>query len=160
MTELRDPGKSSDPVLFCFRRVSSESEHSERAIRLFLRGKLLSVIMEMDVGGDTEGGGVKEGSDDEGVTRQPPYISGLRDGVLRGVGGPYVARSSASKVFTREGVTGYRGFLLISETLCLAVLGENVSILGGSPGQIVFIEGRMNSESIRFLGVAREIREE
>jgi len=57
-------------------------------------------------------------------------------------------------------VTGYRGFLLISETLCLAVLGENVSILGGSPGQIVFIEGRMNSESIRFLGVAREIREE
>ena len=157
MTEPRDP---SNTGLVCFRGVSSESEHSERAIRLFLRGKLLSVIMEMDVGGDTEGGGVKEGSDEEGVTRQPPYISGLRDGVLRGVGGPYVARSSSSKVFTREGVTGYRGFLLISETLCLAVLGENVSILGGSPGQIVFIEGRMNSESIRFLGVAREIREE
>lgn len=88
MTELRDPGKSSDPGLVCFRGVSSESEHSERAIRLFLRGKLLSVIMEMDVGGDTEGGGVKEGSDEEGDTRQPPYISGLRGGVLRGVGGP------------------------------------------------------------------------
>ena len=89
MTELREPGKSSVPCLACFRRVSSESEHSERAIRLFLRGKLLSVIMDMEVGGDTEGGGVKEGSDEgDGVTRQPPYISGLRDGVLRGVGGP------------------------------------------------------------------------
>ena len=116
MTEPRDP---SNTGLVCFRGVSSESEHSERAIRLFLRGKLLSVIMEMDVGGDTEGGGVKEGSDEEGVTRQPPYISGLRDGVLRGVGGPYVARSSSSKVFTREGVTGYRGLFLSGEIFCL-----------------------------------------
>ena len=50
---------------------SSESEHSESAIRLFLRGKLLSVIMEMEVGGETEGGGVKEGSDVGRLTRQP-----------------------------------------------------------------------------------------
>jgi hypothetical protein len=54
---------------------SSESEHSDRASLLFLRGKLLSVIMEKEVGGETEGGGVKEGSDDiddtDGVTKHP-----------------------------------------------------------------------------------------
>ena len=87
ITEPRDPERSAGHS--CLMTRSSESEHSERAIRLFLRGKLLSVIIDMEVGGDTEGGGVKEGSDeDDGVTRQPPYISGLRDGVLRGVGGP------------------------------------------------------------------------
>ena len=87
ITEPRDPERSAGHS--CLMTRSSESEHSERAIRLFLRGKLLSVIMDMEVGGDTEGGGVKECSDeDDGVTRQPPYISGLRDGVLRGVGGP------------------------------------------------------------------------
>lgn len=60
-------------------------------------------------------------------------------------------------------MTGYKGFLLINETLCiglLAVFDEKGSILEGSPGQIVFIEGRINSESIRFLEVALEIREE
>jgi len=51
---------------------SSDSEHSERASLLFLRGKLLSVIIDMDVAGDTEGGGVKEGSDKVGDTRQSP----------------------------------------------------------------------------------------
>lgn len=72
MTELRDPERSVDPGRSCLQDRSSESEHSERAILLFLRGKLLSVIMEMEVGGDTEGGGVKEGSEADGVIKQPP----------------------------------------------------------------------------------------
>ena len=71
MTEVRDSGRSADWGLSCLKERSSESEHSERAIRLFLKGRLLSVIVEMEVGGETDGGGVKEGSDDEGVTRQP-----------------------------------------------------------------------------------------
>ena len=71
MTELRDPEGSAEPGRSCLIDISSESEHSERAILLFLRGKLLSVIIEMEVGGDTEGGGVNEGSDVGGVTRQP-----------------------------------------------------------------------------------------
>lgn len=71
MTELRDPEGSAEPGRSCLIDRSSDSEHSESAIRLFLRGKLLSVIMEMEVGGETEGGGVKEGSDVGRLTRQP-----------------------------------------------------------------------------------------
>ena len=69
ITELRAPEGSAEPS--CLIERSSESEHSESAIRLFLRGKLLSVIIEMEVGGETEGGGVKEGSDVGGLTRHP-----------------------------------------------------------------------------------------
>ena len=43
----------------------------------------------------------------------------LEEELVRGEGGPNMARSSASKFFTREGVTGYNGFLLMAEPLDL-----------------------------------------
>jgi len=67
-----------------------------------------------------------------------------------------LARSSSSRVFTRVGVTGYMGFFLIgdilgadlranSETVRAEDLVERREVrLFASPGQIVFIEGRMN----------------
>jgi len=63
-------------------------------------------------------------------------------------------------------VTGYKGFFLMGDILGedslfrLEALAEKVSILLASPGQIVFIEGRINSESIGFLVMACEIIEE
>ena len=63
------------------------------------------------------------------------------------------------------------GFFLIGDILGVGslsdfeigladVLVEKWVILLASPGQIVFIEGRMNWESIGFLGMAFEIIEE
>ena len=60
MTELRPEDGSTEHGRSCLIAVSSDSEHSDRASLLFLSGKLLSVIIEMEVGGETEGGGVKE----------------------------------------------------------------------------------------------------
>ena len=64
-------------------------------------------------------------------------------------------------------MTGYMGFFLIGDILGVYILsdltglGEDlVAILLASPGQMVFIEGRMNWESMGFLGMAFEIIEE
>ena len=56
-------------------------------------------------------------------------------------------------------MTGYKGFFLKGETLCFSTLpglgtGLRDTMLLRSPGQIVFIEGRMNWESIGLLGMA------
>ena len=70
-------------------------------------------------GGDTEGGGVR-GAIIRSLILETEGRR-LRE-VVRGEGGPNMARSSASKFFTRDGVTGYRGFLLMAEPLDFFVL--------------------------------------
>ena len=69
-------------------------------------------------------------------------------------------------------MTGYMGFFLKGDILCFDTLSDLETdlsadfvekgevMLSASPGQIVFIEGRMNWESMGFLGMAFEIIEE
>lgn len=102
----------------------SVSEHSEKAYRLFLGGSECSDIEEREGegarGGDTEGGGVRGAIIRSLILETEGRRLRLAE-VVRGEGGPNMARSSASRFFTREGVTGYRGFLLMAEPLDLAL---------------------------------------
>jgi len=66
MTELRAAEGSTELGRSCL--IDKSSEHSESASLLFLSGKLLSIII--DIEGD-DGGGVEEGSEVGGVTKHP-----------------------------------------------------------------------------------------
>jgi len=96
-----------------------QSDDSEYGSLLFLSGKLLSGIDVIELAGETEGeGGESKGEvggvgDGTGVTKHLPYISGLKGGVGRGVGGPNLAKSSSSRFLIRLGVTGNTGLPLI-----------------------------------------------
>ena len=81
-----------------------DSEHSESASLLFLRGKLLSLIIDM-VGESGEGEAAGAGI---GVWNFEK-VSCRRGGVASGLGGPYSSRSAFIRLFTKLAVTGKIG---------------------------------------------------
>ena len=98
-----------------------DSEHSESASLLFLRGKLLSLIIDM-VGesGEGEAAGVWNC---ENVSRR-------RGGVASGLGGPCSSRSAFIRLLTKLAVTGKTGEPLgrLGEGALSCELGRRVRV--------------------------------
>ena len=86
------------------RFVGGSVEDSESASFLFLRGKLLSLIIDM-VGESGEGGAAGAGI---GVWNFE-NVSRRRGGVASGLGGPCSSRSAFIRLFTKLAVTGKIG---------------------------------------------------
>jgi len=94
ITDPRLVGEGASRSSFTEESVE-DSEHSESASLLFLRGKLLSLIIDM-VGESGEGEAAGAGV---GVWIFEK-VSCRRGGVASGLGGPYSSRSAFIRLFT------------------------------------------------------------
>ena len=149
ITEPRFVGDGACRSSFTEQKEESDedSEDSESASLRFLRGRLLSLIMEMEgEGGDGDAGWAEVGGG------HFEKISWQRGGVARGLGGPYSSRSAFIRLLTRLGVTGKMGEPLerLGEGALSWEVGRRVRVgkEGASPGQMELMLGRMNWESI------------
>jgi len=149
ITEPRFVGDGACRSSFTEQKEESDedSEDSESASLRFLRGRLLSLIMEMEgEGGDGDAGWGEAGAG------HFEKISWRRGGVARGLGGPYSSRSASIRLLTRLGVTGKMGEPLerLGEGALSWEVGRRVRVgkEGASPGQMELMLGRMNWESI------------
>ena len=146
MTEPRLVGEGASRSSFTEESVE-DSEHSESASLLFLRGKLLSLIIDM-VGesGEDEAAGAGIG------VWNFEKVSCRRGGVASGLGGPYSSRSAFIRLFTKLAVTGKMGEPLesLGEGAFSWEVGRRVRVGrdGASPGQMELMLGRMNWASI------------
>merc|ERR1719323_1931442 len=143
MTDPRLVGEGASRSSFTEESV----EDSESASLLFLRGKLLSLIIDM-VGESGEGEAAGAGI---GVWNFEK-VSCRMGGVASGLGGPYSSRSAFIRLFTKLAVTGKMGEPLesLGEGAFSWEVGRRVRVGrdGASPRQMELMLGRMNWASI------------